>query len=77
MYFANGMLYFIVGIKIEVEKFDSCLLLSFLTWVTLHGRCGRSEIIIIIKIMSIYIPHISHGFMAVYNSVRVRADISI
>ena len=27
--------------------------------------------------MSIYIPHISHGFMAVYNSVRVRSDVSI
>ena len=34
-------------------------------------------IIIIIIIISIYIPHISHGFMAVYNSVRVRSDISI
>ena len=36
-----------------------------------------TTIIIIIIMMSIYIPHISHGLMAVYNSVRVRSDVSI
>ena len=40
--------------------------------VVMGGTSNR-----LIIIISIYIPHISHGFMAVYNSVRVRSDVSI
>ena len=38
---------------------------------------GFEIIIIIIIIMSIYTPHISHGLMVVYISLRVRSDVSI
>ena len=41
--------------------------------LSLEGKKQMTHVIII----SIYILHISHGFMAVYNSVRVRSDISI